>query len=124
MPTAAATRRSPTAASRRGGTWRAGRSAAIGAEQAALRSRAMLAVSERQAGSPPARRATLEAALARAEAHVQRSRAAIALAGQDRRDSLVRAPVDGVVGNRQVQRGDYVQPGSRLLTLVPLATST
>jgi len=96
------------------------RAAAIGAEQAALRSRAMLAVSERQAGVTSARRATLEAALARAEAHVQRSRAAIALAGQDRRDSLVRAPMDGVVGNRQVQRGDYVQPGSRLLTLVPL----
>lgn len=96
------------------------RSVAIGAEQAALRSRAMLAVSERQADVTSARRATLEAALARAEAHVQRSRAAIALAGQDRRNSLVRAPVDGVVGNRQVQRGDYVQPGSRLLTLVPL----
>ena len=96
------------------------RAAAIGAEQAAARSRAMLAVSERQADVTGARRATLEAALARAEAHVQRSRAAIALAGQDRRDSLVRAPFDGVVGNRQVQRGDYVQPGSRLLTLVPL----
>ena len=96
------------------------RAAAIGAEQAALRSRALLTVAERQAGVTSARRATLEAALARAEAHVQRSRAAIALAGQDRRDSLVRAPVDGVVGNRQVQRGDYVQPGSRLLTLVPL----
>jgi len=25
-----------------------------------------------------------------------------------------------VVGNRQVQQGDYVQPGSRLLTLVPM----
>jgi len=96
------------------------RAGAIGAEQAALRSRALLAVSERQARVTSARRAALEAGLARAEAHVQRSRAAIALAGQDRRDSLVRAPVDGVVGNRQVQRGDYVQPGSRLLTLVPL----
>jgi membrane fusion protein (multidrug efflux system) len=96
------------------------RAGAIGAEQAALRSRAMLSVSERQAGVTSARRATLEAALARAQAHVQRSRATIALAGQDRRDAVVRAPVDGVVGNRQVQRGDYVQPGSRLLTLVPL----
>jgi len=96
------------------------RSAAIGAEQAALRSRAMLAVAQRQAGVTSARRAQLEAALARAEAHVQRSHAAIALAGQDRRDSLVRAPIDGVVGNRQVQRGDFVQPGSRLLTLVPM----
>jgi membrane fusion protein (multidrug efflux system) len=96
------------------------RSAAVGAEQAALRSRALLAVSERQAGVTSARRSMLEAALARAEAHVQRSRAAVALAGQDRRDSLVRAPIDGIVGNRQVQRGDYVQPGSRLLTLVPI----
>jgi membrane fusion protein, multidrug efflux system len=25
-----------------------------------------------------------------------------------------------VIGNRQVQQGDYVQPGTRLLTLVPL----
>jgi membrane fusion protein (multidrug efflux system) len=25
-----------------------------------------------------------------------------------------------VIGNRQVQQGDYVQPGSRLLTLVPI----
>jgi membrane fusion protein (multidrug efflux system) len=27
--------------------------------------------------------------------------------------------MDGVVGNRQVQIGDFVQPGSRVLTLVP-----
>ena len=33
---------------------------------------------------------------------------------------MIRAPIDGVVGDRQVVAGDYVQPGSRLLTLVPL----
>jgi membrane fusion protein (multidrug efflux system) len=33
--------------------------------------------------------------------------------------ALILAPIDGTVGNRQVQQGDYVQPGSRLLTLVP-----
>ena len=33
---------------------------------------------------------------------------------------MVVAPIDGIVGNRQVQQGDYVQPGTRLLTLVPL----
>lgn len=34
----------------------------------------------------------------------------------------VRAPFDGVVGNKAVQRGQYVQTGTRLLSLVPLDT--
>ncbi len=34
----------------------------------------------------------------------------------------VRAPFDGVVGNKAVQLGQYVQPGTRLLSLVPLDT--
>ena len=67
-----------------------------------------------------ARRAMLAAALAKADASVDRARAALALALQDQRHALVLAPIDGVVGNRQVQQGDYVQPGTRLLTLVPL----
>ncbi|MGC3971139.1 MAG: HlyD family secretion protein [Pirellulales bacterium] len=96
------------------------RASAIGARQAAARSRAQLAVTERSAGVTSARRATLEAALAQAEARLARARAGTTLAAQDRSHSVIRAPIDGVVGNRQVQRGDYVQPGSRLLTLVPL----
>ncbi len=32
----------------------------------------------------------------------------------------MRASIDGVVGDRQAEPGDYVQPGTRLLTLVPL----
>jgi membrane fusion protein (multidrug efflux system) len=32
----------------------------------------------------------------------------------------IRAPIDGVIGNREVQSGDYVQPGQRFATLVPL----
>jgi membrane fusion protein, multidrug efflux system len=34
----------------------------------------------------------------------------------------IRAPFDGVVGNKAVQPGQYVQPGTRLLSLVPLDT--
>jgi membrane fusion protein (multidrug efflux system) len=34
--------------------------------------------------------------------------------------TVVRAPFDGVVGNRAVQVGDYVQPTQRLASLVPL----
>jgi membrane fusion protein (multidrug efflux system) len=67
-----------------------------------------------------AKRATLEAALRKAEANVERARAALDLAQQDQRHAVIVAPIDGVVGNRQVQQGDYVQPGTRLLTLVPL----
>ncbi len=33
---------------------------------------------------------------------------------------MIRAPFDGVIGNRAVQVGDYVQPAQRLASLVPL----
>lgn len=42
---------------------------------------------------------------------------------QTRRDldfTIVRAPIDGVVGNRAVQVGQLVQPGTRLAAIVPL----
>jgi membrane fusion protein (multidrug efflux system) len=34
----------------------------------------------------------------------------------------IRAPFNGVIGNRAVQPGQYVQPGTRLLALVPLSS--
>ena len=34
--------------------------------------------------------------------------------------TVIRAPFDGVIGNRAVQVGDYVQPSQRLASLVPL----
>ena len=34
--------------------------------------------------------------------------------------TVIRAPIDGVIGNRAVQTGDFVQTGQRLATLVPL----
>lgn len=34
--------------------------------------------------------------------------------------AVIRAPFDGVVGNKGVQEGDYVTPGKRLLAVVPL----
>jgi membrane fusion protein (multidrug efflux system) len=45
---------------------------------------------------------------------------ALAKADRDLSFAVVRAPFDGVVGNRAVQTGDYVQPGQRLASLVPL----
>jgi len=94
-------------------------SAAVGARSARERAQADLSVAGEQAMVTQARRPVLQAQLARANAAVLKARAAVDLAQQDLRHTVVLAPVDGVVGNRQIQVGDYVQPGSRLLTLVP-----
>jgi membrane fusion protein (multidrug efflux system) len=96
------------------------RAAAITAASDADHSRAELDVSRNQAEVTSAKRATLEANLAQAVAAVARAQAALDLARQDQGHALIRSPIDGVVGDRQVQVGDYVQPGTRLMTVVPL----
>ena len=96
------------------------RATAISAASDAQHSQAELAVSQSQAGAVSARRATLTAALAQAQAGVARAQAALDLARQDQAHTVVYAPIDGVVGDRQVQLGDYVQPGTRLMTVAPL----
>jgi len=45
---------------------------------------------------------------------------AVAKAKRDLSFTVIRAPFDGVVGNRSVQVGDYVTPGKRLAAVVPL----
>jgi len=96
------------------------RTAAVTAQANAQHSRAEFAVSRDAASVTRAGRLTLQANLDRAEASVASARAALELAHQDQANTIVRAPIDGVVGDRQVEPGDYVQPGSRLLTVVPL----
>lgn len=46
----------------------------------------------------------------------------LARAERDLSFTEIRAPVSGMVGNRAVQVGSYVQPGQRLAALVPLDT--
>ena len=95
---------------------------ALSAQSDADHSRAQLQVSRNQAAVVRAKRPDLQASLAQAEAGVARARAALDLAHQDQGHALIRAPIDGVIGDRQAQVGDYVQPGTRLLTLVPTQT--
>jgi membrane fusion protein (multidrug efflux system) len=45
---------------------------------------------------------------------------ALAKAERDLSFTVIRAPIDGVIGNRAIQVGDYLQPGQRLASLVPL----
>jgi membrane fusion protein (multidrug efflux system) len=44
----------------------------------------------------------------------------LAKAERDLSFTVIRAPIDGVIGNRAVQTGDYMQPGQRLASVVPL----
>lgn len=93
---------------------------AISAEQGHAYAQAMLQVAENDLAVTTAQRERLQAQLQMAKARVVSAQARLELAQQDLRHTTVHAPMDGTVGNRQVQVGDYVQPGSRLLTLVPL----
>ncbi|HEX7111912.1 MAG TPA: HlyD family secretion protein [Mizugakiibacter sp.] len=61
----------------------------------------------------------VEAQHAQAEASLAERRAELAAARIDLAHTVIRAPLDGIVGNRSVQTGDYVEPGSQLFTLVP-----
>ena len=51
---------------------------------------------------------------------LQELRTALAKAERDLSFTQIRAPFDGVVGNRAIEVGDYVQTGTRLISLVPL----
>ena len=96
------------------------RSQDISAQQAAERSRAALAVSQQQAGLTASKKDALLADLEKASARRLAALAGLDLALQDQGHAVIRAPIDGVVGNRQTQVGDYVGPGTRLLSLVPV----
>jgi len=91
------------------------RATAIAAGADAARSRAAYAASQQQEAVVAHSRAQLQAELAKAEA-------ALSLAEINLDHTVVRAPVAGVVGDRQVQLGEYVQPGTQLLTVVPADT--
>jgi membrane fusion protein (multidrug efflux system) len=62
----------------------------------------------------------LEAQQQEAERQLKELQVAEAQAERNLSFTVIRAPIDGVIGNRAMQVGDFVQPGQRLATLVPL----
>jgi membrane fusion protein, multidrug efflux system len=64
--------------------------------------------------------AVLKAQQEEAQRTLKQFQTAQAKAERDLSFTVIRAPFEGVVGNRAVQSGDYVQPGQRLASLVPL----
>ncbi|WP_249136770.1 HlyD family secretion protein [Bradyrhizobium tropiciagri] len=63
--------------------------------------------------------ATLKAQLAQADAQLVAAKESLAQAEIDLSDTVVRSPIAGRVGDRTVQLGQFAQPGTKLLTVVP-----
>jgi membrane fusion protein (multidrug efflux system) len=84
------------------------------AEAALAKSRAALAGEQNQL-------AVLRSQQREEEAKLQQSRANLWLAKNDLDNTVIRAPISGVAGNRAGQVGQYVKAGTQLLSLVPLS---
>jgi len=83
------------------------------AEAALAKSRAALAAEQNQL-------AVLRSLQREEEAKLQQAHANLRLAQNDLENTIIRAPISGVAGNRAGQAGQYVKPGTQLLSLVPL----
>src|SRR5262245_56457712 len=55
-----------------------------------------------------------------ADAQLAQAQAALTMAQNDLNNTVIKAPVDGVVGNKGVQVGQYVKIGTQLMAVVPL----
>ncbi|BCH28789.1 multidrug resistance protein A [Mesorhizobium sp. L-8-10] len=91
-------------------------------ESDATRSRAEAAVAAASAALEAQRQriAVLDAQREAAVAAVAQARAAEEIAQIDLDNTVVRAPIGGVIGNRQVRIGRLVAPGASLLDIVPV----
>jgi len=85
----------------------------LGAQAQLRERRSQLAMAKAQASYADAQVKRRQAGQVSAEAR-------LALAEQDDQDTLIRAPIDGVVGQRRVRAGQHVVAGQPLLAVVPL----
>jgi len=89
----------------------------------AARDQAVAAVQSAKAAidAAEANVAVLQAQKQEAAGTLTELKTALAKAERDFSFTEIKAPVDGVVGNRAVQVGDFVQTGQRIAALVPLS---
>jgi membrane fusion protein (multidrug efflux system) len=90
------------------------------AEADARKARAALLKSKAALEAEKQQLAVLEAQKREEEARLLQARATLRLAQNDLDNTVIRAPVAGVAGNRAGQTGQYVKAGTQLLSLVPL----
>ena len=82
------------------------------ARSAVLSSQAGLAAEQQQV-------AVLDGEIAQAAAAVTQAQADLATARLDLGYTEIRSPIDGYIGNRAAQAGEYVSAGAYLLTIIP-----
>ncbi len=90
------------------------------AQAADLQAKAAVAAAIAAVGNAEATIAVLAAQQAEAETNVRSAEIGVTKADRDLSFTEIRAPIDGFLGNRGMQVGDYVQPTQRLASLVPL----
>ena len=89
------------------------RADAVQGSREAETQRAALVVAQR-------RIASLEASRAQAEAQSEGARAQLAAAKLNLESTLIRASIEGRIGDKTVRVGQLAQPGTRLMSIVPL----
>ena len=82
-------------------------------QSALTAARATLVLEQRRADLVTARKEEIGAS-------IRESDAGVAQAEHDDDSTIVRAPIDGVVGNRKVRVGQYVHVGTAMMALTPL----
>src|SRR5271169_5803042 len=83
------------------------------AEAEATKSRAALAAAQSQLG-------VLQSQRQEEMAKLQQARANLKLVQIDLANTVIRAPISGIAGNRAGQVGQYVKPGTEVVSVVPL----
>lgn len=84
----------------------------------AIKAKANVAASSARVQAEEDQLKGLAAQVEQAHADLAQAQAALTQAQNSRADTVITAPVDGVVGNRGAQVGELVKPGSQLLVLM------
>ncbi|MBP1849021.1 HlyD family secretion protein [Rhizobium halophytocola] len=89
------------------------------AKSTLAQAKANVSAADATIASADAQIAVLKAQRAEAEASIRSAELSLQKAERDLSFTVLKAPYDGVVGNRSVQIGDLVSSGQRLMALVP-----
>jgi membrane fusion protein (multidrug efflux system) len=81
---------------------------------------AALATAQAQKAAAEQQLAVFQAQVTQARARQQNTTAVVQLAENNLAYTVIRAPFDGIVGNRAAELGQHVQPGAQLIAVAPL----